>query len=194
MSRPTRGRRSERAAAIVESAITLPVFLFVIFATLEFGLAFRSYLTLTNTTREAARFATTLGRDVDADFQLVYGIRGSMTEVRNATVEQIIVFEASGPTSTTASGALNACRSGSVAGLCNSYTGAALTTAPSGWACGTTSPDRFWCPNTRKVALSDPPDYVGIYIRVRHQGLTGAIGMTKTFEDEVVMRMEATSS
>ena len=64
-------RRSERGSVVVESALALPLFLLLIFGTMEFGLAFRTYLTLTNTTRDAARFAATLGRDADADYQVL---------------------------------------------------------------------------------------------------------------------------
>lgn len=42
--------RSERGAVVVESALALPLFLLLIFGTMEFGLAFRSYLTLANAT------------------------------------------------------------------------------------------------------------------------------------------------
>ena len=183
-------RERERGATIVESALCLPVFLLVIFATMEFGLAFRSYLTLSATTREAGRFSATLGNDVDSDFQVVTGIVASLAGTRGATLEQVVIYKSTGPLQTTAGGALAACRAGSVANLCNSYVGSALTTPANNWACNYTSPDRYWCPGVRKVNLSDPPDYIGVYIKVRHQGLTGILGMTRTFTDEIVMRLE----
>src|SRR4051794_3677004 len=68
---PVRRTRSERGTVVVESALALPLFLLLIFGTMEFGLAFRSYLTLANSTRDAARFSSTLGNDADADFQTI---------------------------------------------------------------------------------------------------------------------------
>src|SRR6185436_14114397 len=49
--RSLRRRRSERGGIIVESALALPLFLLVVFGSMEFGLAFRRSLTLTNSTR-----------------------------------------------------------------------------------------------------------------------------------------------
>lgn len=187
---PARRPRHERGAALVESALVLPLFCLIIFSTIEFGLAFRSYLTLTNTVREAARFASILGNDPDADFQVVSGIVASFADQHGATLQTVSIYKSTGPSSTSASGGLAACRTASVTNTCNTYTGAALTTAANGWACGGTSPDRFWCPTSRKVLLTDPPDYIGVYIQIRHQGLTGAVGLTKTLTEDIVMRLE----
>ncbi len=52
-----------------------------------------------------------------------------------------------------------------------------------------TPPDVSVSP-ARKVFLSDPPDYVGVYIEVHHQSLTGAVGMTRDFKDQFVAQLE----
>jgi len=175
---------------VVESALALPLFLLLIFGTMEFGLAFRSYLTLSNSTRDAARFAATLGKDADADFQVLNEAVANLSGFKAGTIQKIIIFKATGPTSTTSSGALAACRTGSVTGLCNTYVGGSISMNSANYGCNYTSPDRYWCPAGRKVAVSDPPDYLGIYIEIRHTGLTGVIGMTRTFSDEFVVRLE----
>lgn len=182
--------RSERASVVVESALALPLFLLLIFGTMEFGLAFRSYLTLSNATRDAARFSSTLGRDADADFQVINEVVTNLSGLRAGSLRKIIIFKATGPSSTTASGALAACRNGSVANLCNTYINPGISTNSANYGCNYTSPDRFWCPAGRKVAVADPPDYIGIYIEIRHTGLTGVIGMTRDFDDEFIMRLE----
>lgn len=187
-------RRSERGSVVVESALALPLFLLIIFGTMEFGLAFRSYLTLSNATRDAARFASTLGNAPDADFQIVNEVVTSMNGMRAGEIQQIIVFKASGPDSTTESGALSACRSGSVANLCNTYNLGAITTDPTKYGCDYTSPDRYWCPAGRNVRASDPPDYLGVYIKTRHSGVTGVLGMTRDFTDEFIVRLEPVRS
>ncbi|MFN8050621.1 MAG: TadE/TadG family type IV pilus assembly protein [Acidimicrobiales bacterium] len=186
--------RSERGSVVVESALVLPIFLLLVFGTMEFGLAFRSYLTLSNSTRDAARFASTLGKDADADFQIINEAVNDLGGMHAGNVTKIIIFKATGPSSTTASGALAACRTGSVANLCNTYTGANITTDSTKFGCNYTSPDRYWCPTSRKVAKSDPPDYIGVYIMVHHQSLTGVLGMTRDFSDEFIMRLEPVRS
>lgn len=187
--RQHRRTRNERGTVVVESALALPLFLLLIFGTMEFGLAFRSYLTLSNATRDAARFASTLGKDADADFQAVNELIANLSGFKAGDIKQVIVFKATGPSSTTASGALAACRNGSVLNLCNTYS-PPFSQDPTQYGCNYTSPDRFWCPGGRKVAASDPPDYIGIYVKVRHTGLTGVLGMTRDFSDEYIMRLE----
>ncbi len=183
--------RGQRGSVVVESALALPIFLLLIFGTMEFGLAFRTYLTLTNTTRDAARFASTLGNDADADYQTVAEAVANLQGMKAGALQKIIIFKATGPSSTTSSGALAACRTASVTGLCNTYTGT-ISTNPTDYGCNYTSPDRYWCPAGRKVNVSDPPDYVGVYIEVKHTGLTGVLGMTRNFSDEFIMRLEPT--
>ena len=47
--------RSERGAALLETAITLPIILLVSVAIFEFGRAYQTWQVLTNASREAAR-------------------------------------------------------------------------------------------------------------------------------------------
>lgn len=183
--------RSERGTVVVESAIALPVFLLVIFGTIEFGLAFRSYLSTAAAARDGARYAATMGKDQNADYFIISDALTSLGPIGGSkAVKTISIFKATGNTSTTASGPLAACRTASVAGLCNTYRGADLTTDPYKFACRPNALDRFWCPTSRKVNLSDPPDYVGIYIEVEHKGITGVLGPSITFTQEVVTRLE----
>jgi Flp pilus assembly protein TadG len=59
--RTSTGRHSERGAALVEMAITLPLLLFVAFGIFEFGRAFQYWQVLTNSAREGARLAVLPG-------------------------------------------------------------------------------------------------------------------------------------
>jgi Flp pilus assembly protein TadG len=55
--RPTqrRGRR-ERGQALVEFAFVVPIFLVLVLGVVDFGWALRSWITVTNSAREAARY------------------------------------------------------------------------------------------------------------------------------------------
>jgi Flp pilus assembly protein TadG len=59
--RTSTNRRSERGAAIIEMAFTLPLLLFVAFGIFEFGRAFQYWQVLTNSAREGARLAVLPG-------------------------------------------------------------------------------------------------------------------------------------
>ena len=77
----TRGRgplgaraRGERGSVLVEAAFITPVLFFLLFSILEFGMAFRDYLAVANTTRDGARAASIYSNDLSADFDILQTI------------------------------------------------------------------------------------------------------------------------
>ena len=78
-----------------------------------------------------------------------------------------------------------------IAGVCNVYVSADLYRPKSDFGCKSTrNLDRFWCPTTREVRASGPPDYVGVFIQARHNFITGLFGPGMNLTDEIIMRME----
>jgi len=55
--RPRARLRSRRGQSLVEFALILPVLMIMVFGIIDFGMGLRSYISLTNATREGARFA-----------------------------------------------------------------------------------------------------------------------------------------
>lgn len=51
------GRRRERAQSLAEFAMVVPVFLILVFGIIDFGMGLRAYITVSQATREAARYA-----------------------------------------------------------------------------------------------------------------------------------------
>lgn len=68
-----------------------------------------------------------------------------------------------------------------------------LTTGPNAGQ----SPDRYWCPGTRKDARSDNnragPDYVGVWMKVKHPWVTRMFGADTTMTDQSVIQIEPRS-
>jgi TadE-like protein len=174
----------------MEAAITLPLFLLLIFGILEFGLVMRSYLSVASSTRDTARLATVKGADIATDYDIIQNVKRTLRGIPQGDILQVIVFKGSTVQSTTASGTLNSCRTSSQSNLCNTYTTSDLNRPATDFGCGGSSPDRHWCPTVRKTAVAGPPDFIGIYIKVRHKGPTMYANITKTVDDEVVMRIE----
>lgn len=183
----------DRGATLVEAALALPVLFLVIFGILEYGLAFSSYHAVSNAARDSGRQATISGDNTGADFNILQAIGVGLSAVNESDIERIVVFKASGPGDTVPA----SCAAGiAVVGVCNVYTADHLSWELDQFGCDPASnpvrdPDRFWCPRDRKVAVIDPPDYVGVYIAVRHDFTTGLFGDGMNFEDTVVSRMEA---
>jgi Flp pilus assembly protein TadG len=61
-------RKNERGAALLETAITIPLLLLISVAIFEFGRAYQTWQVLTNAAREGARVAV-LSDKTDADVQ-----------------------------------------------------------------------------------------------------------------------------
>ncbi len=120
----------DRGGTLVEAAMVTPVFLFVLFGVMEYGLAYRDNLTVANSTRDAARVATTGGNSADADYGILQQISDDMDVMGHDTIDLIVVFNAGGPSGSVKGESttdLAACKSGtSVTGVCNVYTSSDL--------------------------------------------------------------------
>jgi Flp pilus assembly protein TadG len=79
--------RSERGAALLETAITLPLILLVSVAIFEFGRAYQTWQVLTNAAREGARVAILAGTTPDQikEAVITYAAVGGLT----VTADQI---------------------------------------------------------------------------------------------------------
>ena len=191
-----RRRRDDRGAVIIEAAVVAPVFFLFLFAILEFGVAMRSYLALSNAVREGAREASVEAADSDADFSVVSIVNSAGAVIPDSRIERFVVYHASGPDQEPSA----ACQAGtpsSVAGQeCNVYTAADFARPESEFGCDVLipSPDRFWCPTGRETSRAAPPDWVGVWMQVRHPWVTGLFGPELTMTDHLVMRIEPRTS
>lgn len=52
-----KNRRASRGATLVEFALVLPLFMFLVITIMDFGRAYMTYQTMTNAAREGARYA-----------------------------------------------------------------------------------------------------------------------------------------
>ncbi len=168
------------------------LFLMLIFVIFELGFLFRDSLTTNNASREAARAASTLGRDRDADFYTIRTAEHGLEAMGLQSLDVLVVFKASGPGATVP----GACLSASQLNLCNRYTAADFFAEkedasgnPTGkFGCGTL--DYHWCPTSREAQASVGPDYVGVYVRTNHGYLTGLFGAQTDLEATTILRIE----
>ena len=179
-----------------------PVFLVLIFGVMEFGLALRNYLAVSNATTEGARSASVLGRDQEADFFVLRSIAHGIEAMGLEGVDYVVIFEADKVNASLP----DACRTASVDGLCNRYTASDFFlelednagNSTGNWGCGVNSVDRYWCPianathnpEGRKAALSDPPDFIGVHVSATHDYVTGFFGPTANLENTKIIRVE----
>lgn len=185
-------RRGDRGASLVELALVLPLVALMAFGTVEFGLAWRDSMTISNSLRSGARVGSNLGDDRLADFNTLKQIEAAINEIDNTRIERVVIYK-----STTLDGeAPAACINGaSQSGLCNVYTPAqlaSLTEADFDSLTCSGDPDVHWCPVTRENRQVVGADYLGVWIQVHRDWITGffppSSGLTMT--DNAVMRLE----
>jgi Flp pilus assembly protein TadG len=179
----------ERGAVLVEFALVAPVLLLLIFGAFEYGMFFKDYLTVSNTTRTGARVGSAAGSSADADYQIIQAVKGAATALPGGAnaIQQISIYRAS----STGGGPTTTCQTtSSSADRCNTYTASVFSQPATAFGCGAGSVDSAWCPTTRVDSQAIGPDYIGVWVKTSHGFVTKLFGSSKTITDSVVMRIE----
>lgn len=199
-----RRARGDRGAVLVEAAFVLPVLLTLVFGIVEFGFAWRDKITVETATRAGARTASNLGPTAQADYNTLQTVLSAISSIPTANVDLIIIFDASTsgtPSATCLAGtpvSNNSAPPNNGTG-CNVYSGSQFTLASTSFGCGSSSPDRYWCPtgSARQNSLSQTngPAYVGVYVKAHRSFITKLFGTTgPTMTSTSVLRLEPPSS
>ena len=183
-----RRRDQDEGAVLVETALVGIVLLTLLFGVIELGLAWQDDRSVSSATRAGARTGSNAGNDRLADYKILQTLRDGLARFSPDQILAIVVYEPA-----TADDAVPPdCTTGTpVSGTCNVYTAADLTRPASDFGgttrCTDTAPDRFWCPSDREVA---PDVYVGVWVKVRHEYLTGLFGSGVTITHSAVVPAE----
>jgi hypothetical protein len=115
--RPTGRRRGSRGQGLVEFAVSVPVFVLLLFGMLEFGFAFSHNLTLEYATREGARTGAALGPGTanvpcaQVDDQIIAGVQRVLTSpgspVEISRISSIRIYKATASGAPTGSSTTN---------------------------------------------------------------------------------------
>jgi len=188
--RPRRPRlRGDDGSVLAESAMLMPFFVLLLFGMLEFGGAFRDYLTLSNAASTGARQAGIQGNSASADWNIILAIKNASGAMPLSQITRIAIYKASSPTA----GLPANCDTGGVAN-CNSYDATAVAsvtssgTQPVSWTtCA--GPTSNYCPTGRVVSASNP-DYLGVWVQIVHPWITGLFGKSLTMTQTSIIRLE----
>lgn len=169
-----RSARSDRGAALLELALVLVPLLLLAFGTAEMGVAWVAQNRVEGATSTAARIGSAAGAQPDADVRILVALRSALPEKALAELDRVVVFKPSGSSGQVPSGCIKDVGSSSQAGVpgsCNTYTGATVRgitpTSDLGDA-GT-----YWHPTDREDSLAGPPDDIGVWVRTKHEDITG---------------------
>lgn len=89
-------QRREKGATIVEAAIVYGLLFLALFAVIEFGLAFKDWLTVSHAAREGARAGATYGNHPRADIQILNDVAATLAPASIANGMTVRIFEPGG--------------------------------------------------------------------------------------------------
>jgi hypothetical protein len=169
---------------MVELTLLLPLFVLLGFATAELGFALTAANRVESAVASAGRVAASSGGQRDADLNVLMNLQAALGDEGLANLDRVVIFRATETDATVPAGCLKPPASTNeqgVPGRCNTYSGAtvrSVSATTSGFSADCTGStgsarDRFWCPTDRRDALSDPPDWIGVYVRTAHRNRTG---------------------
>ena len=132
---------------MLEAAFVTPLVLLLLFGVIDGGYGLHEKLSVDNMSLVGARSASGNGSDVQADRLVLQAIGKGAGGVATSQITSIVVYKAAGPSAVVPT----ACKTASVAAVCNRYTGADLAKATTEFGCvGPPGPvtkiDSFWCP------------------------------------------------
>jgi hypothetical protein len=174
-------KRRERGATIVEAAIVFPLLFLVIFAVVEFGLAFKDWLTVSHAAREGARAGATYGDDIAADYLILQDI-GRHLGPASIVVQDVKIYNAENGTGQEYDFTPGANCAGSD---CCDWTPCPNPDLPSP---PYATPIGF-PPTSRDVAIPGT-SFLGVEVTYDHQWITGLFGGTTTFTSTVEYHLE----
>jgi hypothetical protein len=166
----TTERRDDRGATLVEAAMVYALLFIALFAVVEFGLAFKDWLSVSHSAREGARAGATYGDDPTADIQILRDIERTLAPAGIAEGIEVRIFNAESPATgedyTYAPG--NDCSDNSP--------GATLVGCCDWTPCPEPFRDTYvvpgWDPADRDVEAPDL-DRIGVQVAFTHEWLTG---------------------
>jgi len=199
-----RRARGDRGLAMVEFAIVAPLLALLMAGIVEYGTLWRDNLTVTSSTRAAARVASNLGDNHLADYEAILSLDSGLAAIDGMTLEGVLVYDAAASNGAPHASCFDP--SGdpqSSSGRCNHYTGAQVT-AMSSIDCSVSCSEfpnnsncagglaASFCPqDDRETDQASGLSSVGVWVRVNRDYFTGLFpGDGVTITDQTVMKVE----
>jgi Flp pilus assembly protein TadG len=171
---------NERGAALVETAILIPVVILITFGLIEFSSAYQSSSVATSASRAGARVASAEALLPTYATDAAAAAATALHTIPNNEPQEMWVYKAD-VNGYPSSGNFTTCSTN-----CIKYTWLPATKLfdvanPSGGG---------WPYNTQNACNQNSWDSVGVYVKVKHQFLTRLFGANITLADHAVFRLE----
>lgn len=179
-------KRDEKGATLVEAAIVYGLLFLTIFAILEFGLAFKDWLSVSHASREGARAGATYGNDPTADIQILRDVEATLAPTAIDSGMMVRVFQAPAGASTTYTYTPGSDCSDNSPGMilvdCCDW-----TPCPEPFRDTYMTPN--WDPASRDIE-APITDRIGVEVQYTHQWITRLFGTTTDFTTATDFQIE----
>ncbi len=171
----------ERGATLIEASLVLPIMIGILIGTLETGIAFKDYLTVSYATREGSRVGALAGDDANSDCNIVHAIFDSLGQADLDDFKTIQIYAAD-PT-----------------------TGDPVPSKVNTWTLKGVDPDPYDCANDWTIDENWPAtsrnvifgagsqlDIIGVRVVMNHDWITGFPPFSGSFDvdESVITRIE----
>lgn len=167
-------RGSDRGATLVEAAIAYGLLFLALFAVVEFGMAFKDWLSVSHAARDGARAGATFGDAPNADIQILREVEGTLASIGLKAGDDVRIFRANNPGAGFSTPYQYA--PGTGCDIDPLYSGPPLSGCCDWTPCPEVGRDTFtepvWEPSCRDVS-APATDRLGVEIEFTHQWLTG---------------------
>jgi hypothetical protein len=171
----------ERGAALVETAILIPVVILVTFGMIEFSSAYQSSSAATAAARSGARVASAEALLPNYALDAAAAAATALHSVGSNEPVEMWIYKADDVTGYPASGNFTTCTT-----KCIKY-----AWLPASRTFDTANPTGGgWPANTQNACNSANWDSVGVYIKLNHKFLTKLFGVSINLADHAVFRLE----
>jgi Flp pilus assembly protein TadG len=192
--RATLGR--DRGAVLVELAMVVPFLALLLFGAMQVGSAVIADSRVDRAVSDAARRGALAGGQSSADRDVLLALQAALPAQQLARLDRVVIFRAATPDGQPPAACTKPEGSTSEAGAtgCNTYTGATVRavsgSSMAGFGGGPGTKDSSWSPASRADALADPPDYLGVWVRTSHVGVSGLPFSHISVVSEAVFRLQ----
>jgi hypothetical protein len=174
----------------------MPLLLVLALGTAEMGLGWVANDRVEGASAQAARVAAVSGARIETDRDVLVTLAVALPASELAQLDRVVIFKP-GAGGAMPAGCVKVAGDPSetgVAATCNTYTGAtvraATATSMTGFGGGATAKDRYWAPTARNDALTDPPDYIGVWLRTTHLSQFGGLFGSLTIAKVSIFRIQ----
>lgn len=162
--------------------MVLPLLIVLVLGIVEYSIAFNKSATVANASRAGARTASALPKDSTYSVKAAEAVGAALTGLGSDAPQQVWIYKVASGTDDDPIGSFGSCTD-CVGYNWNATTGAFDTSTPLGgneW----TAAEQNACVDTTH------PDRIGVYVKAKHEYLSGMFGTERDLEHRTVVRLE----